>query len=149
VAHGGRRSKGAGNGHQNGNGTEHHHGNGTQTATPTEGETTGPVLQWETDLAGCIKRIEGDVLSVYGRTADQLLGQPFTFLTDEVQGHADLEHLSLLLAGHPCAGYRTCHQHADGSAVELYIVGERLRDANDRVVGARGTARPTGVPATA
>jgi len=107
------------------------------------------VIVWETDLAGCIKRIQGDVEAVYGRSANQLLGQPVTFLSDAIQGQRDLERLSALLAGSRCTGYKTRHLASDGLSVDLHIDGEVLRDANDRIVGARGTARCLRVPAGA
>ena len=137
-----------GAGHRNGNGhghvSGHRNGNGNGTAhavqdAAADGEAV--VLVWETDLAGCIKRIQGDVALVYGRALEQLVGQPITFLSDAAQGRADLERLSLLLAGMPCIGYETCHRGVGGAPVYLRVDAELLRDANDRIAGARGTAR--------
>jgi PAS domain S-box-containing protein len=103
------------------------------------------VLFWEIDRAGCIKSIDGNVEAIYGRTRDQLVGQPLTFLSDPAQGQRDMERLAALLAGHRCKGYETCHSSADGSAVHLVVRAKVWRDASDRIVGARGSLEPVTV----
>lgn len=143
----GGNGNGNGNGRRNGNG--HKQGNGAANGSHPGAAAPEDVLRWETDLAGCLKRIEGDVAGIYGRTADQLLGQPVTFLSDAMQGQVDLERLSALLAGIPCTGYKTRHLASGGLPVDLIIDAELLRDANDRIVGARGTARCLRAPARA
>lgn len=137
-----QNGNGNGNGNVNGHRNGKSNGNGVAHASQVlveDGELV--VLVWETDLAGCIKRIQGDVAAIYGRTPEQLIGQPITFLSDEAQGRTDLDRLSLLFAGVPCSGYQTCHRGASGARVHLRIDAELLRDANDRIAGARGTAR--------
>lgn len=100
-------------------------------------------LSWEIDRAGCIKSINGDVEGLYGRTREQLLGQPITFLSGEKQGQRDMERLAALLAGQRCkGGYETCHVAADGSVLQLVVQAKVWRDASDRIVGARGTLEP-------
>lgn len=101
-----------------------------------------PTIQWEIDRAGCIKSIDGDVESLYGRTRDQLLGQPITFLSDGAQGQRDMERLAALLSGQRCTGYETVHYATDGAALHVSVRAKVWRDAGDRIIGARGTLQP-------
>jgi PAS domain S-box-containing protein len=100
------------------------------------------ILSWEVDRAGCIKSINGDVEGLYGRTREQLIGQPITFLSGEKQGQRDMERLAGLLAGQRCKSYETCHVAADGSVLQIVVQAKVWRDASDRIVGARGTLEP-------
>lgn len=125
---------------RNGNGKTN--GNGARTkslSAHSRVRTEDGAVYWEIDRAGCIKSIEGDVESLYGRTRDQLIGQPITFLSDSLQGQRDMDRLAGLLAGQRCKGYETSHIAVDGSAVHLSIRAKVWRDASDRIVGARGT----------
>ena len=106
----------------------------------------GEVIRWETDLAGCLKLVEGDVKAIYGYDGAALIGQPVTFLTEADQGTADLHQLRRVLRGEPCVGYETSHQRADGLPVVLTIRAEIRRDAAGRIVGVRGTATMATVP---
>jgi PAS domain S-box-containing protein len=106
------------------------------------GKNEGPTIYWEIDRAGCIKSIDGDVESLYGRTRDQLIGQPVTFLSDSAQGQRDMDRLAALLSGQRCTGYETIHQATDGGAIHVTLRAKIWRDAGDRIIGARGTLQP-------
>ena len=109
---------------------------------PRRAVAEAPLLYWEIDRAGCIKSIDGDVEGLYGRTREQLIGQPITFLSDSEQGPRDMERLAALLSGHRCEGYETWHFSVEGRAVHLAVRAKVWRDASDRIVGARGTLEP-------
>ena len=131
----------------NGNGNGHHIGNGNGTpknghVRPNHGPVENPTIFWEIDRAGCIKSIEGDVESLYGRTREQLLGQPITFLSDGAEGQRDMDRLAALLAGQRCTGYETIHHAMDGSGIHVGVRAKVWRDAGDRIIGARGTLQP-------
>jgi len=101
-----------------------------------------PTIFWEIDRAGCIKSIDGDVESLYGRKREQLIGQPITFLSDGAQGQRDMDRFAALLAGQRCKGYKTVHYAPDGTAMQVAIRAKVWRDAGDRIIGARGTLQP-------
>lgn len=117
-------------------------GKGTQSVSTDSGRRIrrdDGAIYWEVDRAGCIKSISGEVEALYGRTREQLIGQPITFLSDGAQGQRDMACLALLLAGERCKSYETCHIAGDGTAVHLTVRAKIWRDAGDRIVGARGT----------
>ncbi len=119
-------------------------GNGKprKSGEPRRSESKSAVLYWEIDRAGCIKSLDGDVEGLYGRTMDQLIGQPITFLSAEVQGQRDMDRLAALIAGQRCAGYETFHIAGDGTVLHLAVHAKIWRDASDRIVGARGSLEP-------
>lgn len=113
-----------------------------------KGVNESPKVYWETDLAGCIKFVRGDVFRVYGYEPEALLDQPVTFLSDREQGEMDLAQLRRVLGGAPCVGYETCHQTAGGDRITLAVRAELQRDATGRIVGVQGEATLSAVPVT-
>ena len=103
-------------------------------------------VRWETDLAGCIKALEGDVAGLFGYAPEALLGQPVTFLSEKQQGERDLAQLQRILSGEACVGYETRLRTVHGADVRLQVWAEVQRDTTGRVVGVRGSAVPLSVP---
>ncbi len=141
--------------YENGNGTKngtapasgHKNGNGSHTNGHHDEPTETDLITWETDLAGCIKSIQGDVQGIYGYAINSLIGQPLTFLSSREEGDRDLLQLRQVLSGAPCVGHESHHQHVDGTTITLRVWAEAQRDASGRVVGVRGTASIASIPA--
>lgn len=127
---------GTSNGHANGNG----HSSGEARANGTSHGRADNAIHWETDLAGCIKTLQGDVLGTYGYPEDALLGQPVTFLSTREEGERDLHQLRQALAGASCMGHVSHHLTSDGTPITLEVKAEAQRDATGRIIGVRGTA---------
>ncbi|MBL7647830.1 MAG: PAS domain S-box protein [Candidatus Hydrogenedentes bacterium] len=125
-----------------GQGPRRENGKARKNGAAHRSTSSAAVLYWAIDRAGCIKSLDGDVEGLYGRSRDQLIGQPITFLSGRPQGQRDMERLAALLAGQRCGGYETCHVAADGTAIQLAVHAKVWRDAGDRIVGARGTLTP-------
>jgi two-component system sensor histidine kinase/response regulator len=98
-------------------------------------------LVWQVDLQGNWTFLNAASKAIYGCTPPEMLGRPFTEVTDPAFVEQDRAAFRRLRQGEELLDYETVHRNASGEARHLSLSARSHRDAAGNVVGARGIAR--------
>jgi diguanylate cyclase (GGDEF)-like protein/PAS domain S-box-containing protein len=103
-------------------------------------ETSNDLI-WSVDAAGRFTFVNDSASQrIYGYTAEEMVGKPFTELMTEDQARKDLVVFERIKAGHRAFNYRTVHLRKDGSPVHLSFNAVVELSPAGEVLGTTGTA---------
>ena len=104
-------------------------------------ETSNDLI-WSVDLDGRWSYLNGAaVRRIWGSAAEDMLGQPFSDSVVAELRERDQAVFRRILEGEHVQDYETRHLRSDGAHVDLSFNAIALRDPQDRIIGATGTAR--------
>jgi len=103
-------------------------------------ETSNDLI-WSVDAEGRFTFVN-DAASqrIYGYSAEEMMGKPFTELMTGEQARKDLEVFERIKSGHRVFNYRTIHLRKDGSPVHLSFNAVVEVSVAGEVLGTTGTA---------
>ncbi len=95
-------------------------------------------VAWRIDQSGRFTFLNSAAERVLGFKPAELVGKPFTSVSDDSAGERDRVALAHLLSGDELWGYETVGRNATGGRVHLKLSARPQRDEAGRIIGAQG-----------